>query len=103
MHAPAGSSGWIFARRNAAPLHEPPDAALLDAYSRAVVSAVEQVSPSVVNIEGFRQSTRSHATDRRSAREMHSTGSGAALTVLRCGAKLVLAIEPEEAPERASA
>jgi S1-C subfamily serine protease len=58
------------------PLHEPTDAALLDAYSRAVISAVEQVSPSVVNIEGFRQSTRSHATDRRSAAEMHSTGSG---------------------------
>jgi len=37
---------------------------------------VEQVSPSVVNIEGFRQSTHSHAADRRSAREMHSTGSG---------------------------
>ena len=76
MHAPAGSSGWICARRNAAPLHEPPDAALLDAYSQAVISAVEQVSPSVVNIEGFRQSPRSHATDRRSVREMHSTGSG---------------------------
>src|SRR5438093_9195338 len=58
------------------PLHEPADAALLDAYSRAVISAVEQVSPSVVNIEGFRQSTHSHATGRRSAPEMHSTGSG---------------------------
>jgi S1-C subfamily serine protease len=58
------------------PLHESTDAALLDAYSRAVIRAVEQVSPSVVNIEGFRQSTHSHAADRRSAREMHSTGSG---------------------------
>jgi len=58
------------------PLPEPADTALLDAYSRAVISAVEQVSPSVVNIEGSRQSTHSHATDRRSAREMHSTGSG---------------------------
>ena len=58
------------------PPHEPADAALLDAYSRAVISAVEQVSPSVVNIEGLRQSSRGHATGRRSAREMHSTGSG---------------------------
>jgi S1-C subfamily serine protease len=61
-------------------LHEPADTALLDAYSRAVISAVEQVSPSVVNIEGSRQSTHSHATDRRSAREMHSTGSGFVFT-----------------------
>src|SRR5438093_5230306 len=59
-----------------APLHASADAALLDAYSRAVVSAVQQVSPSVVNIERFRQSPRSHATGRRSAPEMHSTGSG---------------------------
>ena len=57
-----------------APLHASADAALLDAYSRAVISAVEQVSPSVVNIEGFRQSPRSHATGRRSAPVMHSTG-----------------------------
>ena len=61
-------------------LHEPADTALMDAYSRAVINAVEQVSPSVVNIEGSRQSPRSHATDRRSAREMHSTGSGFVFT-----------------------
>jgi S1-C subfamily serine protease len=58
------------------PLHEPADTALLDAYSRAVISAVEQVSPSVVNIEGSRLSPRSRANDQRSTREMHSTGSG---------------------------
>jgi S1-C subfamily serine protease len=58
------------------PLHEPADTALLDAYSRAVISAVEQVSPAVVNIEGSRQSSHDRAHDRRSARERHSTGSG---------------------------
>ena len=62
------------------PLPEPADTALLDAYSRAVISAVEQVSPSVVNIEGSRQSLHRHANDRRSAREMHSTGSGFVFT-----------------------
>jgi len=41
------------------------DTTLLDAYSRAVISAVDRVSPSVLNIEGFRQSPRSHATARR--------------------------------------
>ena len=112
------------------PLHEPTDAALLDAYSRAVIRAVEQVSPAVVNIEAFRQPPRSHATDRRSAREMHSKGDviigysrqpiasidalhrlltdeqvhvRAALTVLRHGEKLSLVIEPEESPEKSSA
>ena len=42
-----------FAQKACSPsTSEPPDAALLDAYSQAVISAVEQVSPSVVNIEG---------------------------------------------------
>ena len=71
------SQDGLAAEAGQPPLHEPvADEALLDAYSRAVISAVEQVSPSVVNIEGLRQSHRRHATVPRSAPEMHSTGSG---------------------------
>src|SRR5262245_48145862 len=58
------------------PLHASADTSLLDAYSRAVISAVEQVSPSVANIEGIGQSPRSNATARRTALDIHSTRSG---------------------------
>jgi S1-C subfamily serine protease len=53
-----------------------PDEALLDAYSQAVISAAEQVSPSMVNIEVQRQPGHKSGTDPRLAPETRSTGSG---------------------------
>jgi S1-C subfamily serine protease len=49
------------------------DDALLDAYSRAVVSAADKVGPSVVNIEVFQ---RRPATGRQGAHGVHGSGSG---------------------------
>jgi S1-C subfamily serine protease len=47
------------------------DAALLDAYSRAIVTAVERVTPAVVHLEITTQSK-----DRRRPGEVHGSGSG---------------------------
>src|SRR2546425_151476 len=52
------------------------DADLLDAYSRAVVSAAEKVSPAVVNIDVHRQLRNKRAADPRFSPEMRGNGSG---------------------------
>jgi len=57
-----------------APVH--PDAALLDAYSHAVVSAAEKVSPSVAKIEVTQKGTARNGE----SRELHGGGSGFVFT-----------------------
>jgi S1-C subfamily serine protease len=52
------------------------DVELLDAYSQAVVQAVEKVSPSVVNIDVRRKVTGERSTYPRLPDEMRGTGSG---------------------------
>ena len=49
----------------------PNDSALLDEYSRTVVSAAERVAPAVVNID-----IKQHVNGRRGPREMGGSGSG---------------------------
>src|SRR3981189_1916989 len=53
------------------------DAALLDAYSRAVTGAVERVSPSVVNIEVHQSGGRTRSGE---PRERQGGGSGFVFT-----------------------
>lgn len=52
------------------------DDALLDAYSQAVIHAVEKVSPAVVNIEVRKQTRGTRAHDPRFPPEMRGNGSG---------------------------
>jgi len=57
--------------RTATESYAPNDSALLDEYSRTVVSAAERVAPAVVNID-----IKQHVNSRRGPREMGGSGSG---------------------------
>src|SRR5436190_10473361 len=58
------------------PIRPPADADLLDAYSHAVVSAAEKVSPSVAKIEVTQKATPRNGDER----ERHGGGSGFVFT-----------------------
>ena len=62
-------SGPEFERSNVVPAHD--DAALLDEYSRTVVSAADRVAPAVVNID-----IKQRVSSRRGLREIGGSGSG---------------------------
>jgi len=54
----------------------PTDESLLDAYSRAVISAVEKVSPSVVSIEVHGKAGNQPGAEPQRLPELHGNGSG---------------------------
>jgi S1-C subfamily serine protease len=66
--------------RQSPPVPAVADADLLDAYSQAVMSAAEQVSPAVVNIDVSRRLPDQPATAVRLPHEVHGNGSGFVFT-----------------------
>src|SRR5436309_2788112 len=72
---PVSSRHTPLGERSATPGGPLSDDQLLDSYSQAVVSAAEEVSPSVVNIEA-----RKTASSHRQSREQAGSGSGFIIT-----------------------
>jgi S1-C subfamily serine protease len=64
----------------AKPTHRPEDAALLDAYSAAVVGVAEQVSPAVVKIDALRRTAQGKETGAGSGSGFLFTPDGLILT-----------------------
>src|SRR5881397_3052024 len=72
---PVSSSHIPLSENSTTPDGSLSDEPLLDSYSQAVVSAAEEVSPSVVNIEA-----RKTASSHRESRERGGSGSGFIIT-----------------------
>src|SRR5713226_7207530 len=71
-------AGWEYeSSRGTSASSAAPDDSLLDAYSRAVTSTVERVSPSVVNIEVHQAAGRTRSGE---PRERRGGGSGFVFT-----------------------
>ena len=60
--------------------HEPSDESLLDAYSQAVVSAADAVSPAVVKIDVVKRAAASGSRPAEQPRETRGSGSGFVFT-----------------------
>jgi S1-C subfamily serine protease len=74
FHPPLG--GDLLEEPVLAATSKPGDAALLDSYSRAVTSAVQKVSPSVVNVEVHQTLSQRARTRSSEPRERRGGGSG---------------------------
>jgi S1-C subfamily serine protease len=73
--ADSGTGAWLASKEADATVAGQDDSALLDAYSRTVVSAVQRVAPAVVNID-----VKQRVNVRRGTRELSGNGSGFIIT-----------------------